>query len=127
MSDQTHGPGGTPPTEPRASTSSDPGRRTARLPPMQRVAGGHEAVTRRGLVMVCHGPSCTERGSVELFERLGALPDASRLLLCKTTCLDHCATGPNIVITDEERIQTGVQPGQVDELARLLLPNPPPP
>ena len=107
--------------EPGEHTPPAPGPRTARLPPMQRVRGGHENAPRRALVLVCQGPSCSERGSPELFARLSEVPGAARLLLCKTSCLDHCATGPNVVVTDELRIQTGVRPSQADELARLLL------
>ncbi|HZL99975.1 MAG TPA: (2Fe-2S) ferredoxin domain-containing protein, partial [Planctomycetota bacterium] len=62
----------------------------------------------RTLIFVCHGPSCSERGSPEvcrlLRERVAALPAEARraLRVCETTCLDSCATGPNVVLGHDQ-------------------------
>jgi|SRR5262245_24620078 len=75
------------------------------------------------VVYVCHGPSCSERGGLALCEALRALLAASgdaALRVCETTCLDHCATGPNVLIGQGRRVQTGVLPSDAGALLDLL-------
>ena len=78
----------------------------------------------RLLVFVCEGPSCTERGADQTFAEMqahlaagdGALRRSVRL--CRTTCLDSCATGPNLVRADDDHLLTGVEANAVDGLLR---------
>ena len=70
-------------------------------------------------VFVCHGPSCSERGSPETRRGLhAALGQAFRV--CTTSCLDSCATGPNVVVQGEPRVHTGVVGEAVGPLAQAL-------
>lgn len=79
----------------------------------------------RTLIFVCHGPSCSERGSPETCRRLRAALAASPARLavrvCETTCLDNCATGPNVVLGHEGQIRSGVLPERTDALLGFLL------
>jgi NADH:ubiquinone oxidoreductase subunit E len=102
------------------------GERRARLPPLTRVGAASESSARRLLLLVCHGPSCSERGGPELLARLEAQAGDAPVRLCRTTCLDHCATGPNVVLCDTQLIQTGMLPERAGELLRLLRPGEPP-
>ncbi len=78
----------------------------------------------RLLVFVCQGPSCTERGADATFAAMhqhllagdGTLRRSVRL--CRTTCLDSCATGPNLVRADDRGLLTGIDAVLVDELLR---------
>ncbi len=78
----------------------------------------------RGVVFICQGPSCSERGGEALL-RQGRLtmapsgPDRS-FQLCGCTCLDSCATGPNVLVTSESGLQTGVL--SVDQLMQVVAP-----
>lgn len=87
--------------------------------------GSAAAPDPRTLLFVCHGPSCSERGSPETFRRLreaiAASPARRALRVCETTCLDNCATGPNIAIGHEGQIRSGVVCGQVDALLEVLI------
>jgi NADH:ubiquinone oxidoreductase subunit E len=87
-------------------------------------SGGADAVPEGGprlLILMCHGPSCSERGSpmacARLREALAASPLRRRVRVSETNCLDRCATGPNVVLADDGRVLTGVLP---DEVERLL-------
>ena len=81
----------------------------------------------RTLVFVCHGPSCSERGSPEvcrlLRERLAAAPPAVRraLRVCETTCLDSCATGPNVVLGNDQRLRTGLTLAEVERFLEFVV------
>jgi (2Fe-2S) ferredoxin len=100
-------------------------RKAARLPPMMRVAPGESepepAQDERTVVFVCHGPSCSERGSVTLCAELRRLV-ASRddVRICETSCLDHCAMGPNVVLGASTAIQHGVGPDRAEDFVRLV-------
>ena len=76
------------------------------------------------MVFVCHGPSCSERGSPQLMQQLRMMVEGSEarrtVRVCETSCLDNCATGPNVVVSDEGSIQTGVAPEKADALYRML-------
>lgn len=78
----------------------------------------------RTLLLVCHGPSCSERGSPEscrrLREAIAASPARRSLRVVETHCLDNCATGPNVLLTRESQIRSGVLPGEVEALVELL-------
>lgn len=89
----------------------------------------------RTLIFVCHGPSCSERGSREvcrvLRERIAAAPPAVRrsLRVCETTCLDSCATGPNVVLGHDQRLRTGLTLAEVERFLEFVtggLGSPPP-
>lgn len=78
----------------------------------------------RTLVFMCHGPSCSERGSPEacrkLREALAASPARRAVRVVETGCLDNCATGPNVLLAHEGQIRSGVVPAEVDGLVQLL-------
>ncbi|HTE04704.1 MAG TPA: (2Fe-2S) ferredoxin domain-containing protein [Planctomycetota bacterium] len=84
-------------------------------------AATHAAHEARTIVFACHGPSCTERGSPEFTRRFRELLNDSSarrtVRVCETSCLDHCATGPNLLVSHEGAIQAGVC---VDKLEGLL-------
>ena len=88
---------------------------------------GAPATGPRTLVFVCHGPSCSERGSPEvcrvLRERLAAAPAAVRraLRVCETTCLDSCATGPNVVLGSDQRLRTGLTLAEVERFLEFVV------
>ena len=79
----------------------------------------------RTLVFVCHGPSCSERGSPEscrlLRGALAASPARSAVRVVETGCLDNCATGPNVLLAHEGQIRSGVLPAEVGGLVELLV------
>jgi NADH:ubiquinone oxidoreductase subunit E len=79
----------------------------------------------RSVVFVCHGPSCSERGSPALCRQLRELLNESSarraVRVCETTCLDHCATGPNALLSHEGAIQAGLAPGSLPELIALAV------
>lgn len=79
----------------------------------------------RTLIFVCHGPSCTERGSPRtcrlLRERVEASPARNAVRVCETTCLDSCATGPNVVLGHDAGLHTGVAPEQAERFLDVLL------
>jgi NADH:ubiquinone oxidoreductase subunit E len=78
----------------------------------------------RTLVLVCHGPSCSERGSAEscrlLREAIASGSSRRSVRVSETGCLDSCATGPNVLVTSEGAVQTGVMPASVGHLLALL-------
>jgi NADH:ubiquinone oxidoreductase subunit E len=78
----------------------------------------------RTLVFVCHGPSCSERGSAETCRRLRETllggPNSHGVRVCETSCLDHCATGPNVVIGHSGRLISGQLPEEASRLAEFL-------
>ena len=86
--------------------------------------GDAAPVEPRTLVLVCHGPSCSERGSPEtcrlLREAVAAGPARRSVRVSETGCLDSCATGPNVLVASEGGVQTGVMPGKVGQLLALL-------
>ena len=79
----------------------------------------------RTLIFVCHGPSCSERGSPDtcrrLREAIAASPSRRTFRVCETGCLDNCATGPNVLVSHERLIRTGVVPAQAGSLLDFLL------
>jgi NADH:ubiquinone oxidoreductase subunit E len=79
----------------------------------------------RTLLFVCHGPSCTERGSPEtcrlLREGVAASPAQGVLHVCETTCLDSCATGPNLAIGHDAGLHTGVTAERAERFLDALL------
>jgi NADH:ubiquinone oxidoreductase subunit E len=79
----------------------------------------------RTLIFVCHGPSCTERGSPEtcrlLAERVAASPARGVVRVCETTCLDSCATGPNVVLGHDAGLHTGITPAASERFLDTLL------
>jgi len=79
------------------------------------------ASSERTLVFVCQGPSCGERGGHALLERLrewiGSSEARLHLRTCASSCLDHCATGPNVAVQSERGVRTGL----VDERAAERL------
>jgi len=83
-----------------------------------------DPLSARALVLVCHGPSCTERGSPETLARLRAglahSPARRHVQVCTTTCLDNCATGPNVLVTREGAITTGMLPSACDQLVSAI-------
>lgn len=83
------------------------------------------AIPGRTIVFVCHGPSCSERGSPEncrqLRERIAQSPARRAVRVCETTCLDNCATGPNVIIGHEGQIRTGVIGAELDNLFEFLV------
>ena len=88
--------------------------------------GGHAAAPEcRTLLFVCHGPSCSERGSPEtcrrLREAIAASPARRAVRVCETTCLDNCATGPNVVVGHEGQIRSGVKGAEVEALLGVLI------
>lgn len=87
-------------------------------------SAGDDPLAARTLVLVCHGPSCTERGSpetlVRLREGLAASPARRHVQVCTTTCLDNCATGPNVLVSREGAINTGVQADRCGDLVDAL-------
>lgn len=100
-------------------------RKAARLPPMLRVTPeGSEPETTadaQTLVFICHGPSCSERGSVTLCADLRRLASVrGDVRICETSCLDHCAMGPNVVLGSSVAIQHGVAPDRAESLLRLV-------
>jgi len=106
-----------------AGASGVPGGGPPRLPPGRSPQPQRPELTTVGsrtLIFVCHGPSCSERGSQEmcrtLRDRIAAAPPSMRRLLrvCETTCLDSCATGPNVVLGHDSRLRTGLLPGDVE-------------
>jgi NADH:ubiquinone oxidoreductase subunit E len=78
----------------------------------------------RTLVLVCHGPSCSERGSVEtcrlLREAIAGSAARRSVRVSETGCLDSCATGPNVLVASEGAVQTGILPANVPTLVLLL-------
>jgi NADH:ubiquinone oxidoreductase subunit E len=78
----------------------------------------------RTLVLVCHGPSCSERGGTvscqRLREALASSPARRSMRVVETGCLDNCATGPNVLLSHESQIRTGVLPAEVEALVDLL-------
>lgn len=84
-----------------------------------------EPTNGRTLVFVCHGPSCSERGSPEnyrkLKERIAESPARRTVRVCETTCLDNCATGPNVAISHEAHIRSGVRGAELDILLDFLV------
>jgi (2Fe-2S) ferredoxin len=78
----------------------------------------------RSIVFACHGPSCTERGSPELVrrlrERLNESSARRAVRVCETSCLDHCATGPNVLIAREGGIQAGMCVAKLEALLAML-------
>ncbi|MGQ0553924.1 MAG: (2Fe-2S) ferredoxin domain-containing protein [Planctomycetota bacterium] len=84
-----------------------------------------EIVAVENFVFVCHGPSCSERGSPAVCVRLREVVAASSarrtLRICETGCLDHCATGPNVVLGETRRLVTGVAAPDVPAFLRLLI------
>lgn len=115
--------GGAPgtPGSPSGPPKLPPGRSPQPQRPEPPVAGG------RTLIFVCHGPSCSERGSPEvcrvLRERLAAAPAAVRraLRVCETTCLDSCATGPNVVLGNDQRLRTGLTLAEVERFLEFVV------
>ena len=104
--------------------SSDP-RKAARLPPMMRVAPGDSDAGASGddrtVVFVCHGPSCSERGATTLCAELRRLVTSrDDVRVCETSCLDHCAMGPNVVLGSSTAIQHGVAPERAEDFVRLV-------
>jgi NADH:ubiquinone oxidoreductase subunit E len=79
----------------------------------------------RTLLFVCHGPSCTERGSPEtcrlLRERVANSPAREAVRVCETTCLDSCATGPNVVIGHDAGLHTGITAEAAEGFLDTLL------
>jgi (2Fe-2S) ferredoxin len=75
-------------------------------------------------VLVCHGPSCSERGSPEtcrlLREAIAAGPARRAVRVSETGCLDSCATGPNVLVASEGAVQTGVKGASVAALVAML-------
>ena len=86
---------------------------------------GESAPAGRTLIFVCHGPSCSERGSPEtcrrLREAIAASPARRELRVCETGCLDNCATGPNVLVSHERLIRTGVLPAETGALLEFLI------
>jgi (2Fe-2S) ferredoxin len=78
----------------------------------------------RTLVLVCHGPSCSERGSPEtcrlLKEAVANGPARRSVRVSETGCLDSCATGPNVLVASEGAVQTGVKGASVAALVAML-------
>ncbi len=78
----------------------------------------------RTVVFVCHGPSCGERGGADLCRQLRDLLNESSarraVRVCETTCMDNCATGPNVLTGHEGLIQTGLRPEDLPQLVALL-------
>ena len=78
----------------------------------------------RTLVLVCHGPSCSERGSPEtcrlLREAIAGGAARRAIRVSETGCLDSCATGPNVLVASEGSVQTGVVAASVGQLLALL-------
>jgi (2Fe-2S) ferredoxin len=137
----SHGnqPGSPPANQSARPSASLPSRPAANLPPATRRSGAssrtridadvarHAGIPLpplRSVVFVCHGPSCTERGSPDLCRQLRAKLNESSarraVRVCETTCLDHCATGPNMLISQEGAIQTGLAAERLDDLVALL-------
>ncbi|MHC5209547.1 MAG: (2Fe-2S) ferredoxin domain-containing protein [Planctomycetota bacterium] len=79
----------------------------------------------RTLLFVCHGPSCSERGSAEtcriLRERVADSPARTAVRVCETTCLDSCATGPNVVIGHDAGLHTGITTEAAERFLDTLL------
>ena len=105
-------------------TSGPPRLPSGRSPQPQRPE--QSSVGARTLIFVCHGPSCSERGSPEvcrvLRERIAAAPAAMRrsLRVCETTCLDSCATGPNVVLGHDQRLRTGLVLAEVERFLEFV-------
>src|SRR5262249_31780823 len=85
---------------------------------------GAAPVEPRTLVLGCHGPSCSERGSAETCRQLReaiAGSGARRVVrVSETGCLDSCATGPNVLVANEGAVQTGVKGESIAGLLALL-------
>ncbi len=103
------------------------GRGPARLPPLGRVApptSSDMPATPRPVAFICHGPSCGERGGEALLAALAARqqaePGRARVLLCSTSCMDHCATGPNVMIGHEDGVQGGLLPENAEAIWEFL-------
>ena len=100
-----------------------------KLPPGRspRPQRSEPAVGARTLIFVCHGPSCTERGSPEVCRELreriaAAAPGVRRALrVCETTCLDSCATGPNVVLGHDQRLRTGLTLAELDRFLEFVI------
>jgi len=107
-----------------AKSSGPPKLPSGRSPQPQRPELSN--VGARTLIFVCHGPSCSERGSPEvcrvLRERIAAAPAAMRrsLRVCETTCLDSCATGPNVVLGHDQRLRTGLVLAEVERFLEFV-------
>lgn len=71
-------------------------------------------------LFVCQGPGCGERGGQALLERmrrhLASSPARHHVRVCAASCMDSCATGPNILRAGGD-VHTGCRP----EEALLLL------
>lgn len=84
------------------------------IPPPRRPEGGlpPAARTGRAVVVVCQGPSCSERGGTRLLAVLRAraaeIPGPVAPVICAAACLDSCATGPNALVAGEQDLCTGV-------------------
>jgi (2Fe-2S) ferredoxin len=110
-------PSGTPGTTPKLPAGRSLPPQRAELP----------SLGTRTLIFMCHGPSCSERGSPEvcrlLRERIAtAPPHVQRMLrVCETTCLDSCATGPNVVIGHDGRLRTGLMPADIERFLDFVV------
>ncbi|HEX5010774.1 MAG TPA: (2Fe-2S) ferredoxin domain-containing protein [Planctomycetota bacterium] len=54
-------------------------------------------------------------------EAIAASPARRALRVCETGCLDNCATGPNVLVSHERLIRTGVLPAETAALLEFLL------
>jgi len=113
------------PGSPSGSSGGPPKLPPGRSPQPQRPE--LSTVGARTLIFVCHGPSCSERGSREvcrvLRERVAAAPPAVRraLRVCESTCLDSCATGPNVVLGADQRLRTGLTLAEVERFLEFVV------
>jgi len=76
-------------------------------------------------VLVCVGPSCTDRGSADVREALRCellrrgLDREVRTTKCQ--CLDLCNHGPNVVVYPEGVWYEGVKPRDIPEIVERHL------
>ncbi|MCB9881026.1 MAG: (2Fe-2S) ferredoxin domain-containing protein [Planctomycetes bacterium] len=77
------------------------------------------------LVYVCDGGDCSEKGSVELYERLKEKleakdPDLERVKLRKYPCFGGCDCGINITVWPDRIFYSKVTDADLDEIAGHL-------
>ncbi|MCB9897493.1 MAG: (2Fe-2S) ferredoxin domain-containing protein [Planctomycetes bacterium] len=85
----------------------------------------------RVVFFVCQGPGCGERGGARLVEQMRGIvassPARRHVRVCTTSCMDSCATGPNVMRTGDGGLHTGVDAAQAralveQQIAALGLP-----
>jgi (2Fe-2S) ferredoxin len=69
-------------------------------------------------VLVCQNEDCKQRGSGALLDRLTERLEGSAEVEVKPyMCFGGCQAGPNIVLYPQKTWYSGVQPGDVEEIA----------